>query len=108
MITDLRHAFRSLTRDRSFAVITILTLALGISANVTIFSAIDAVLLRPLPYPDQHRLVSLRQQDTRDPAKLDGLSPANFLDWRERTSSVLDLAAAEPFSRTLMLPDGPQ
>jgi putative ABC transport system permease protein len=107
-IADLRYAIRSMAREASFSVITVLTLALGIGATVTIVSAIDAVLLQPLPYPDQQRLVSIGQQNTRDPAKIDDISPANFLDLRERASPVLDAAAAEPYSWTLTTPEGPE
>jgi putative ABC transport system permease protein len=107
-LADLRYALRSLTREWGFAAVTIVTLALGIGANVTMFSALDAVLLRPLPYSAQHRLLLLRQQDSRNPARLDDVSPANYLDWRERAAFVLDIAAAEPYSRTLTTPDGPE
>ena len=105
---DLRYALRSLVREPGFALVVILTLALGIGANMTIFSAIEAVLLRPLPYPDQDRLVDLRQYNVTRPAERTDVSPANFVDWRERASDALSIAAIEPYSRTYSKPDGPE
>src|ERR1700689_3884229 len=57
---DIRYALRQLNRSRGFAVVAILTLALGIGANTAIFSVIDSILLEPLPFPHQDRLVQLR------------------------------------------------
>lgn len=106
---DSRYALRSLVREPGFALVVILTLGLGIGANMTIFSAIEAVLLRPLPFPDQDELVELRQHNIARPAaERDDVSPANFVDWRERASDVLAMAAVEPYSRTYSKPDGPE
>jgi predicted permease len=60
---DIRYAFRQLNRSRGFAVVAILTLALGIGANTAIFSVIDSVLLEPLPFPHQDRLVKINSRD---------------------------------------------
>ena len=105
---DLRYALRSLVREPGFALVVILTLGLGIGANMTIFSAIEAVLLRPLPFPNQDELVELRQHNIARPTERDDVSPANFVDWRERASDALAMAVAEPWSRTYSKPDGPE
>src|SRR5262245_34242693 len=108
LTSDLRYALRSLRREPGFALVVILTLALGIGATMTIFSAIEAVLLRPLPYPNQDELVDLRQQNTTRPGERDDVAPANFVDWRERAADALTIAAAEPYSRTYSTTEGPE
>ena len=65
LIKDLRYGVRSLLKRPGFAVVVVLTLALGVGANTAIFSIVHAVLLRPLPFPDQERLVVAWEKDTR-------------------------------------------
>jgi hypothetical protein len=62
---DLRHAVRRLLREPGFTLAAVLTLALGVGANVTVFAVVEAVLLRPLPYADADRLVTLNHRDER-------------------------------------------
>ncbi len=59
LMQDIRYALRQLNRSRGFAVVAVLTLALGIGANTAIFSVIDSILLEPLPFPHQDRLMQL-------------------------------------------------
>src|ERR1700675_15964 len=61
-IGDIRHAFRTLIKSPGFAIVAILALALGIGANTAIFSVIDRVLLRPLPYPDSERIMAIQRR----------------------------------------------
>src|SRR5438445_7149032 len=81
-MNDLRYALRQLLKNPGFAAVAVLTLALGIGANTAIFSVVNAVLLRPLPYPESERLVWLAE---RGPEWNGGsISWPNFADWREQ------------------------
>jgi putative ABC transport system permease protein len=81
MLNDLRYALRMLFKSPAFSVIAILTLGLAIGANSAIFSVVNAVLLRPLPYPHSEQLV--RVFGTQPQLDLAPSSPANFLEWKE-------------------------
>ena len=107
MLPDLRYAARALSRKLGFSVLTLVTLALGIGASTTVFSIVDGVLLKPLPYADAGRLVTVWQQDQQGGERED-VSPGNFLDLRERAAAVVDLAAAEPYGLDLAGPYGPE
>ena len=82
MIADLRFALRQLANSPGFTAVAVLTLALGIGANTAIFSVVYGVLLRPLPYPEQERLVNLGEWSEQVPGM--SVSYPNFLDWRAR------------------------
>lgn len=91
---DLRYALRMLRKNPGFATIAILTLALGIGANSAIFSVVNTMLLRPLPFPESDRLVRL--WETEPPERLKNLvNGYNFLDWRDYTHSFEDMAAVQ-------------
>ena len=90
---DLRYGARTLAKNRGFAAIALLTLALGIGANTAIFSVVNAVLLRPLPYAEPARLVSVAGTDTGRPGARIAASYPDFFDWRERNRSFEGLAA---------------
>jgi putative ABC transport system permease protein len=89
---DLRFAGRSLARHPGMAAVAIITLALGIGANTAIFSVVNAVLLRPLPYPAADRLVQVWETD-RERGGDGPVSPANYLDVRESSRTLDDVAA---------------
>lgn len=99
---DLRHSARSLLRRPSFTVVAILTLALGIGATTAMFSAVNAVLLRDLPYDDADRIVALFQVDSRDGQPSEGVSAANMRDLAEASSLLTEAAVAEPWSQDLI------
>ena len=80
---NIRYALRQLNRSRGFAVVAILTLALGIGANTAIFSVIDSILLEPLPFPHQDRLVQLIADPNASPA------PKGWIrDYQQRSHAV--------------------
>ena len=79
---DLRYAARGLCKAPAFMLVAVLTLALGIGGTTTIFSAIDALLLRPLPYPDQDRLVALSNSYARFPRDRGPVSATDVAHWR--------------------------
>jgi putative ABC transport system permease protein len=87
---DIRYAFRMLRKQPGFTAIAILTLALGIGANTSIFSVVNAVLLRPLPYPQPDRLVLIRERTNIFDSG--SVSLPNYLDWRASQRGFTDLA----------------
>ncbi len=95
---DTRYALRQLRNNPGFTVVAGLTLALGIGANTAIFSAVYAVLLKPLPFPDADRIVTLWQHDTKNGVEREDVAPANFKDWREQNSVFKSVAAMNPWS----------
>ena len=88
-VQDLQYAVRTLLAARGFAAITVLTLAAGIGANTAIFSIIDAVLLRPLPYRDPDRLVRLYETEAA-PGKYPFAGP-DFIDWKTQNRTFSDM-----------------
>jgi putative ABC transport system permease protein len=94
---DLKYALRVLAKDPIFAGVAVLTLALGIGANTAIFSVVNGVLLRPLPYKDADGIVVVWQNNIKSGVKRDKVSPANFIDWKDQNQVFEEMACAEPF-----------
>ncbi len=92
MISDFRFAFRQLFKSPGFTFIAVLTLALGIGANTAIFSVINAVLLRPLPYPEAERIVYLSESDPIQSSI--SINWLDFLDWKRDNTVFEELAVA--------------
>ena len=92
---------RSLARSPGFAAVALATIALGIGANTAIFSVVDAVLLRPLPFPGADRLVAVSQNQPSLGVTGNGVSYPNFDDWRTRSKSFEELAAIRMHDYTL-------
>ena len=107
ILQDLRIAARQFRRTPGFAVTTIATLALGIGASTAIFSLVDGVMLRPLPFPQPGRLLWLQQVDTSAGLTAKGepvgepLSYHDYFDWRAQTRSFSGLASYHHASMTL-------
>src|SRR5262245_33598341 len=96
LLKDLRYAIRSLLKHKTFAAIAIATLALGIGANTAIFSLVNAVLMRPLPFPEPDRLVMVYEDASAIGFPLSDPAPGTFNDWRKQQSTFDDLAALDP------------
>jgi predicted permease len=92
-VRDFRHALRMLQRSPGFTAVAVLTLALGIGANTAIFSVVDAILLRPLPYPEPDRLVRIWEASAKFDSPRNTVNPFNFLDWRDHSQSFESMAA---------------
>jgi predicted permease len=89
-MADFKIAVRMLFRRPAFTLVAILTLGVGIGANTAIFSVVDGVLLRPLPYREPDRIVTLAERNARGTASR--VSHPNFVDWRQRSTSFSDMA----------------
>jgi putative ABC transport system permease protein len=90
---DLRLALRLLRRNPGFTIVAVLALALGIGANTAIFSVVDAVLLKQLPYEQPERIALVWEDATHQGFPLNNAAPANWIDWREQNTVFSDIAA---------------
>src|SRR5438067_1273792 len=95
MMTDLRYGLRQLLKHPAFTIIAILTLALGVGANTAIFSVVNSVLLKPLPFPEPDQLIALGNIDTRQKGQTDlnALSYPDFFDFRDQNRTLASIAA---------------
>jgi putative ABC transport system permease protein len=100
MFQDLRFGFRMLLKNPGFTSVAVITLALGVGANTAIFSVVNALILRPLPFPDSERLVWVEEVSK----KTNNSQPAwgaHFLDWQEQSQTLGSIAAQDGGARTL-------
>jgi putative ABC transport system permease protein len=95
MMTDIRYGLRQLFKHPAFTLVAVLTLALGIGANTAIFSVVNAILLKPLPFPEPQQLIAVGMTDTRQkgtPAELNSLSYPDFFDFRDQNRTLASVA----------------
>jgi putative ABC transport system permease protein len=105
---DIRYALRNLLRRPTFTLIAVVTLALGIGANTAIFSAINALLLKPLPFPELDRVVAVWDKLPARGVMHNEVTVANYLDWQSQTQSFEQLALYRWWSANLTGIDPPE
>src|SRR5215210_4544352 len=103
IIKDIRYGLRGLLKHPSFMAIVVITLALGIGASTAIFSVVNSVLLRRLPYKTAERIIAIQELDPN--GKLVQVTSANFLDWRAQNTVFEQLAAIKTVTSNLALSD---
>src|SRR5947209_5944284 len=91
-MNDLKFAFRQLLKNPGFTAVAVLTLALGIGANTAIFSAVNALILQPLPYKDPDRLVQVFSQNEKTREQSVWLSPPDFVDLKNQSTAFEEIA----------------
>src|ERR1700733_15172436 len=92
LVQDLRYALRQLSKSPGFTAVAVITLALGIGANTAVFSVIDAVMLRPLPYYQPERLIEAQSINSRNPQS-SAISYPDFFDWRSQNRTLEHLVS---------------
>ncbi len=108
IIQDLRFAIRTITKSPLVSLVAVVSLAIGIAANVTVFGLVNSWLLRPLEYPDAQELVTVWANDARESTDQDGLSPAEYFDMVERSNAWESLFAMELVEMNLVGVDRPE
>lgn len=103
LMSDVRYAARSLWRDRALTIAGVATLALGVGATTAVFSAVNAVMLRDLPFAQPERLVQVWEENPDRDWYKQTAAPANYLDWREQVPSFSGAAAYADFRESLTL-----
>ncbi|HEY6332446.1 MAG TPA: ABC transporter permease, partial [Blastocatellia bacterium] len=102
ILNDIRYAARALRKSPAFASVAILTLALGIGANTTIFSVVYSVLLKPLPYSHPDRLVWVSGTNHDKGINEEGLAPADFIDLKSGNHSFEEMSIVSGFMPTVL------
>ncbi|MGA9770170.1 MAG: ABC transporter permease [Blastocatellia bacterium] len=105
---DLRYGARMLRRKPGFTLVAVITLALGIGANTAIFSVVNAVLLRSLPYKEPARLMTVWEAFLNAPGVQNPVAPSNFVDWRDQNTSFEEMVAYSTDAVSLTEAGGPE
>lgn len=106
LLQDLKLALRQLRHKPLFASAVVLTLAVGIGSTTAVFSTVDHVLLRPLPFTEPDRIVTIWETDLRTGERRH-VSPGTFLSWKERATTFSDMGLVEPWGSDLLRADAP-
>jgi putative ABC transport system permease protein len=101
LLQDIRYGLRMLAKNPGFTVVAVVTLALGIGANTAVFSVVNTVLLRPLPYKEADRLVTVWGKNLEKGYDFDLVSPPDFADWRAQNRVFEEMAASDDAMYTL-------
>jgi len=101
LVQDIRYGFRMLKRNPGFTIVVVLVLAMGIGTNTTMFSVVNAVLLRPLPYEKPDEIVMVWQSYLLRDWKTSSVSPGTFFEWRGRNKVFEHISAFDGKSFTL-------
>jgi putative ABC transport system permease protein len=101
LLGDIRYGLRQIRRNPGFSAVAIATLALGIGVNTAMFSAVDAILIRPLPYPEAERLVMVWDNTPLTDSNKFFSTPAEWHEWRRLNTVFTDIAATQPGVATL-------
>ena len=111
LVQDVRYACRQIVANTGFSIVAILTLGLGIGANTTIFSIVDSILLKPLPYADSDRLVRIienlpaEESFSGGPERTTRMNPGVFTEWRTRSTTLSGMSMERALSMTLTGPE---
>src|ERR1700730_5968490 len=95
---DIRYGTRTLAKNPGFTLVAVLTLALGVGANTAIFSVVQNLLLRPLPYPQPDCLIEIWNTYVPQVSRA-GLSPGDYADWRRQATSLAEMGAYAEISQ---------
>src|SRR6186713_1457255 len=107
-LRDIRYALRMLRKSPGFTVTAVLALTLGIASSTVIFSVIDGVLLRPLPYPEADHILYVTQTVRSSGNQRDACAPANYLDWRAQNTVFSEMGVSRGGSGNFTAGDRPE
>jgi putative ABC transport system permease protein len=107
LVQDIRYAMRTLRKNLTFTAMVVLSLALGIGVNLSIFVSLYFVVLHPFPYPNLDRIMTVSATRAKSPAERDAVAPADYLDWKQASRAFESLAAYEDWDANLTGVDQP-